>query len=260
MYERREGIAMFEMFITIVAALAASAYGLSKSVFMNGPYRNYYRIALVATIATILIVSSLYRKIRNDRIRRMNVNLDDYLYYHKYTSLLYRIGYFISYLIQNIIFDYTYMKRNFNFCKGLDVYDGGVSEYYIKFRNTWYKYLSLTFKRHRISLRKLQAFAAMMKNELIFEALPDDETKAFYQLFDHEAKACFDENHKVTQELISKFESYDKVMKVYRKHVLKRYKVLLYVEKHEPRVKELVSLQDFRSKRDVNDFKKMNLR
>ena len=52
-----------------------------------------------------------------------------HLYYDKYTSPLYRAGYFISYLIQNILFDYTYMKRNFNFCKGLDVYDGGAFSY-----------------------------------------------------------------------------------------------------------------------------------
>ena len=251
---------MFEMFITILAAIIAGAYGLSKSVFMNGPYRNYYRIGLIIFIILLIAITTGYRKIRNDRIRKMNVNLDDYLYYHKYTSLLYRIGYFISYLVQNILFDYTYMKRNFNFCKGLDVYDGGVSEYYIKFRNTWYKYLVLTLKRHRISLKKLQAFAAVMKNEMIFEALPDDETKAYYRLFEHEAKACFEENHKVTLELMTKFESFEKVMKVYRKHVLKHYQVLLYVEKHEPRIKELVKLQDFRSKRDVNDFKKMDFR
>ena len=251
---------MFEMFVTVLAAIIAGAYGLSKSVFMNGPYRNYYRLGLLIVIILILVISVSYRRIRNDRIRRMNVDLEDYLYYHKYTSLLYRIGYFISYLVQNILFDYTYMKRNFNFCKGLDVYDGGVSEYYIKFRNTWYKYLSLTIKRHNISLRKLQAFAAVMKNEMIFDALPDEETKAYYRLFNHEAAACYEENHKVTYELMSKFESYDKVMKIYRKHVMKRYKVMLYVEKHEPRIKELVNLQDFRSKRDVNDYKKMDFR
>lgn len=251
---------MFEMFITLIAAIAASAYGLSRSVFMNGPYRNYYRLGLLVFIILVIFISVTYRSIRNSRIRRMNVNLEHYLYYHKYTSILYRIGYFISYLIQNILFDYTYMRRNFNFCKGLDVYDGGVSEYYIKFRNTWYKYLSLTMKRHRISLKKLQAFAAVMKNEMIYEALPDDEIKAYYKLFDHEAAACFEENHKVTRDLMSKFESYSHVNKTYRKHVLKHYKVLLYVEKKQPRIKELVNLKDFREKRDVNDYKKMDFR
>ena len=251
---------MFEMFITILAAIIASAYGLSRSVFMNGPYRNYYRVGALAFILLVFLISVTYRKIRNNRIRRLNVNLEDYLYYHKYTSILYRIGYFISYLIQNILFDYTYMRRNFNFCKGLDVYDGGVSEYYIKFRNTWYKYLSLTMKRHRVSLKKLQAFAEIMKNEMIYDALPDDEIRAYYKLFDHEAAACFEENHKVTKAMASKFESYPHVMRVYRKHVLKRYKVLNYVEKREPRIKELVQLKDFREKRDVNDYKKMDFR
>ncbi|MDO4977718.1 MAG: hypothetical protein Q4E53_10710 [Eubacteriales bacterium] len=251
---------MFEMFITIVAAVAMSIYGLSKSVFMNGPYQEEFRIGLLILIVVIILYAIIRINVRNNRIRGMNVNLDDYLYYEKYTSFIYRIGYFISYLIQNILFDYVYMKRNFNFCKGLDVYDGGVSEYYIKFRNTWYKYLSLTIKRHRVSLKKLQAFAAVMKNEMIFNALPDEETKAYYRLFEHEARACFDETHSVTSEQISKFESYKFVNKTYRKHVLKHYKVLLYVEKHEPRIKELINLQDFRSKRDVNDYKKMDFR
>lgn len=251
---------MFEMFITVLAALAASIYGLSKSIFMNGPHQRLYRIILIACILVFLTITYFYREVRNNRIRKLNVDLDDYLYYEKYTSLLYRIGYFISYFIQNIFFDYTYMKRNFNFCKGLDVYDGGVSEYYIKFRNTWYKYLSLTLKRHKLSLKKLQAFAAVMKNEMIFNALPDEETQAYYRLFEHEATACFEEYHSVTREQMKAFESYSFIHPFYRKHVLKHYNVLLYVEKHEPRIKELVNLQDFRSKRDVNDYKKMDFR
>lgn len=251
---------MFEMFITVLAALAASIYGLSNSIFMNGPHQRLYRIILFVCIFVFITVLYFYREIRNNRIRKLNVDLDDYLYYEKYTSLLYRIGYFISYLIQNIFFDYTYMKRNFNFCKGLDVYDGGVSEYYIKFRNTWYKYLSLTLKRHKLSLKKLQAFAAVMKNEMIFNALPNEEIKAYYRLFEHEATACFEEHHSITKEQMRAFESYPFIHPFYRKHVLKHYNVLLYVEKHEPRIKELVNLQDFRSKRDVNDYKKMDFR
>ena len=64
----------------------------------------------------------------------------------------------------------------------------------------------------------------------------------------------------MTKSMASKFESYPHVMRVYRKHVLKRYKVLNYVEKREPRIKELVNLKDFREKRDVNDYKKMDFR
>ena len=59
---------------------------------------------------------------------------------------------------------------------------------------------------------------------------------------------------------MSKFESYSHVNKTYRKHVLKHYKVLLYVEKKQPRIDELVNLKDFREKRDVNDYKKMDFR
>ncbi len=251
---------MFEMFITIVAALGATLYGFSQSVFMNGPHQKYYQAGLLAFVIIFVLFTIIRIKVRNNKIRGMNVNLEDYLYYEKYTSLIYRIGYFISYLIQNILFDYVYMKRNFNFCKGLDVYDGGVSEYYIKFRNTWYKYLDLTLRRHRVSLKKLQAFASVMKNEMIFDALHDDETKAFYRLFEHEAKAYYEEFHSLSGKAMASFQSYSHVDPVYRKHVLKHYKVLTYVEKNEPRIKELVNLQDFRSKRDVNDYKKMDFR
>ncbi len=251
---------MFEMFITILAALIAALYGFSRSVFMNGPHQQYYQIGLIVFIVLLVLFTTIRINIRNNRIRELNVNLEDYLYYEKYTSFIYRIGYFLSYLIQNILFDYTYMRRNFNFCKGLDVYDGGVSEYYIKFRNTWYKYLDLTLRRHRVSLKKLQAFAATMKNEMIFNALDDDEIKAYYRLFEHESKAYFEEFHNLTAKAMSSFESYSHVNTIYRKHVLKHYKVLLYVEKKEPRIKELVNLQEFRSKRDVNDYKKMDFR
>lgn len=251
---------MFEMFITLIATVFAGLYGFSKSIFMNGPHQVLYRTVLIVTIITILLTRYIYQEVQYNRIRNMGVDLDDYLYYDKYTTLLYRAGYFVSYLIQNILFDYTYMKRNFNFCKGLDVYDGGVSEYYIKFRNTWYKYLSLTLKRHNVSLKKLQAFAAVMKNEMIVNAIEDPEEKAYYRLFEHEASACFAEHHKVTKEMMKQFESAPFVHKTYQKHVLKHYEVLLYVEAHEPRIKELVNLKDFRSKRDVNDYKKMDFR
>ena len=155
---------MFEMFATIVAACAAAIYGLSRSVFMSGVHRNLYRAAFIGIIILVYVTYRIYHYIKFKNIKKLNVDFDDYLYYDKYTSPLYRAGYFISYLVQNILFDYTYMKRNYNFCKGLDVYDGGVSEYYIKFRNTWYRYLKLTMIRHRISLKKLQAFSCDMKN------------------------------------------------------------------------------------------------
>ena len=168
---------MFEMFATIVAACAAAIYGLSRSVFMSGVHRNLYRAAFIGIIILVYVTYRIYHYIKFKNIKKLNVDFDDYLYYDKYTSPLYRAGYFISYLVQNILFDYTYMKRNYNFCKGLDVYDGGVSEYYIKFRNTWYRYLKLTMIRHRISLKKLQAFSCDMKNEMIIAALNTPEEK-----------------------------------------------------------------------------------
>ena len=169
---------MFEMFATIVAACAAAIYGLSRSVFMSGVHRNLYRAAFIGIIILVYVTYRIYHYIKFKNIKKLNVDFDDYLYYDKYTSPLYRAGYFISYLVQNILFDYTYMKRNYNFCKGLDVYDGGVSEYYIKFRNTWYRYLKLTMIRHRISLKKLQAFSCDMKNEMIIAALNTPEERS----------------------------------------------------------------------------------
>ena len=251
---------MFEMFVTVGAALFATIYGLSKSVFMNGPYKNYYRLGLVAFIIVFYLAHRIYHDAKNSHITRLKVDLTEYLYYEKYTSPLYRIGYFISYLIQNILFDYTYMRRNFNFCKGLDVYDGGVSEYYIKFRNTWFRYLKLTLCRHRVSLKKLQAFAAKTKNDMIFDALETAEQKDKYKQFSSETEAYYNENNSVEKSSMKKFPNYKEIDSFYIKNLLRYYKVMNYVKKHEPVIIDYVNRQNLHTKKDVNDFKKINFK
>lgn len=248
---------MFEMFVTIVAALFATIYGLSQSVFMNGPYKNYYRLGLAAFIIVFYLAYRIYHDAKNSHISQLKVDLTEYLYYDKYTSPLYRIGYFISYLIQNILFDYTYMRRNFNFCKGLDVYDGGVSEYYIKFRNTWFRYLKLTLSRHRVSLKKLQAFAAKTKNDMIFDALETEDKKEIYKLFASETEAYYNEHHSVEKSVMKKFSNYSMIDSYYVKNLLRFYRVTNYVKKHEPIIIDYVNRQNLHTKKDVNDFKKI---
>lgn len=251
---------MFEMFATIVAACVAAIYGLSRSVFMTGVHRNLYRAAFIGIIIVAYVTYRIYHYIKFKNIKKMNVDLDDYLYYDKYTSPLYRAGYFISYLVQNILFDYTYMKRNYNFCKGLDVYDGGVSEYYIKFRNTWYRYLKLTLIRHRISLKKLQAFSCDMKNEMIIAALDTPEKKELYHLFEKEAENTFQEQKSLDKKALAQFTNVSEIMPLFQKNILKRYRALAYATKKEPELVAMVKKQEFRRERDVNDFKKTNFR
>ena len=251
---------MFEMFATIVADCAAAIYGLSRSVFMSGVHRNLYRAAFIGIIILVYVTYRIYHYIKFKNIKKLNVDFDDYLYYDKYTSPLYRAGYFISYLVQNILFDYTYMKRNYNFCKGLDVYDGGVSEYYIKFRNTWYRYLKLTMIRHRISLKKLQAFSCDMKNEMIIAALNTPEEKEMHHQFTKDAAAYFQEHQSFNKKVIEQFANYAEITPMFRKNVLKHYRALAYTAKKEPEMVAMVKKQEFRRERDVNDFKKMNFR
>ncbi len=248
---------MFEMLVTIAAAVIATLYGFSKSIFMNGPHQRMYRFGLIGVIVCILLFCIIYRQYRNHKIRRMNVNLGDYLYYHKFTSPLYRIGYLISYVIQNIFFDYTYMKRNFNFCKGLNVYDDNVSEYYIKFRNTWYQYLGLLFRRHRISISRLRAFAAEKKNEMIYNALETEEEKALYTQFRKDVDRYYEEhNHNMNKSCMGFIPNHEKIYDYYKDNLGRVYISRNYVEEHEPKIQELVSRKNARDGSDVNDFKK----
>ncbi len=250
---------MFEMFITIVAAVAASVYGLSNSVFMNGPNRHFYRVVALAVIFILYLAIQFFKIMRKAHIRDLNVDVEDYLYYHKFTSFLYRCGYFLSYFVQNLMFDYTYMRRNFNFAKGLDVYDGGVGDYYIKFRNTWYSYLKLTLIRHRVSLKKLQAYAQRTKNEMILDALKKNDISQYedYLLYRHEAEAYFSEHHFMNGALLKTFQNYKMIDKYYVKNLRIYYRDLLYIEKHEPKIKDIINRRQQRSHSDVNDFKKM---
>ena len=217
---------MFEMFATIVAACAAAIYGLSRSVFMSGVHRNLYRAAFIGIIILVYVTYRIYHYIKFKNIKKLN----------------------------------TYMKRNYNFCKGLDVYDGGVSEYYIKFRNTWYRYLKLTMIRHRISLKKLQAFSCDMKNEMIIAALNTPEEKEMHHQFTKDAAAYFQEHQSFNKKVIEQFANYAEITPMFRKNVLKHYRALAYTAKKEPEMVAMVKKQEFRRERDVNDFKKMNFR
>ena len=247
---------MFEMFITLAAALVAALYGFSRSVFMNGPHRHLYRMVLVVFVIAVYLIFAIYHHVRSQRIHKLHVDYDDYIYYEKYTSILYRAGYFISYLIQNVLFDYIYMRRNFNFCKGLDVYDGGVGEYYIKFRGTWYQYLKLTMLRHRISLKKLQAYAAETKNSMILEAMETEEEKEPYLAFSADVEKIFQEHHLMAEHLMMPLPLFDQISPLYRRNLIQQYHAMVFIQANEPLLIEYVNRQNRRSQKDINDFKK----
>lgn len=250
---------MFEMLITMLAALFASIWAATKIIFMDPRYSKIILVSLAVLIIVLILIVNIRRSQKKAYLEKINVVPGDYQYYDKFTSPLYRIGYFISYLIQNILFDYTYMKRNFNFCKGLDVYNGGVSEYYIKFRNTWYRYLKLTLLRHKVSLNKLKSYACNMKNELIYNGIEDDEIKAKYKEFNICVREHFAEFGMISKADLNSFPHVDELNKLYKKNIMKSFKALTYAQKKEPKIVDLVNRQEYRSKRDVNDFKKMNI-
>lgn len=247
---------MFEMFITALAAAAVAFYGFSRSVFMTGPYQFYYRCGLGVILLIIFLYVTGRRWLRHHRIKSMNVDFTEYMYYEKFTSPLYRAGYFISYFVMNLLFDYNYMRRNFNYCKGLDVYDKGVGEYYIKFRNTWYRYLALTIKRHQVSIKKLQSYAAQTQNDMILKALDDDEKKAICLQFAKDAEEAFNQRRIIGEHVILPLSNYDKVPRYYKDNLVKIFRSRLFLEKNEPEVKALVDLMERHSQKDVNDFKK----
>lgn len=247
---------MFEMILTVIVTVGAALYGLSQSIFMNGPHQHLYRMIAVAIIILFIIVSNIHRIVRNRRIKALHVNLEDYLYYHKFTSPLYRAGYLVSYFIQNILFDYTYMRRNFNFCKGLNVYDDNVTEYYIKFRNTWYKYSGLLVKKHRISVKRLRAFAAEKKNEMIFNALETADERNLYIQFRKDCEDYYLEHGFLTGSSMSFIPNHDKVHQYYQNNLARVYDARHYVERHEDEIKDLVGRKNARDGADVNDFKK----
>ena len=249
---------MFEMFLTIMAALIAALYGISQSVFMNGPHRNYYRIALIVVILIVYILYKIHHNARRRHLRRLHVEPEAYVYYAKYTAILYRAGYLISYFIQNILFDYVYMWLNFNFCKGLDVYDGGVGEYYMKFRHTWYRYMKLTRYRHKVSLRKLQSYAADVKNQMIVDALQTDEEKEMYLNYAAEAKAYFEEHQTMTRAALKSFANYKQIDWYYRKNIRRNYKAIAFIRKYQPMIIEIVRQKEEWAQRDINDFRKKN--
>lgn len=249
---------MFEMFITALAAAAVTIWGFSRSVFMTGPYQFYYRSALVFVLVVVFLFFTGKRWAKHHQIKKLHVDFNEYMYFDKFTSPLYRAGYLISYLIMNIIFDYNYMRRNFNFCKGLDVYDGGVGDYYIKFRNTWYQYLKLTLKRHNVSIKKLQSYSAQMKNDMILNAIEDDGEKLMYLKFAQDTEAAFEERQVIGEHVLMPLENYDRVHPYYRNNLIKIFRSRLYLRHYEPEIVELVNLMERHGKLDVAGFKKMN--
>jgi len=251
---------MFEMLITVVVTVAAFVYGISNSVLVHSPYRHYYWAAIAVVIILLILAAAVNTLLRRRHLRKLHVDEYEYVYYHKYNSLLYRAGYFISYLIQSILFDYSYMRRNFNFCKGLNTYDDGVSEYYIKFRNTWYRYVKLLYMRHRLSMHKLKAFSCSMKNKLIFEQFESKEVKQIHQDFELAAEKYVEEHGFMDRSLILKIEGHDKVDSYFRKNVADYWKFSLKADRISPKIKLLVDTQQHHGKQDVDDYKKSRLR
>lgn len=248
---------MFEMFITALAAIAVAVYGFSRSAFMTGPYRFYYRAGLAIVLLILFLFFTVRTWVRHHRINALKVDYHEYMYYEKFTSPLYRAGYFISYLIQNILFDYNYMRRNFNFCKGVDAYDGGVGDYYIKFRNTWYRYLKLIFLRHNVSIKKLQSFSAQEKNDMILKAEESEEVRECYRQFAKDTDELFKERHVMGDYLLRTLPDYGKVPVYFRNNLIKICQTHLYLEQYEPEIIRLVSFLDMHQQKDVNEFKKM---
>ncbi len=262
---------MFEMLVTIIAASAAFLFGLSQTVFMRGPHRHYYQAGAIVVILLLIFIYLTHQALKRSRLRKLKVNPADYHYYDKFTSFLYRVGYLVSYLIQSILFDYTYMRRNFNFCKGLDVYDGGVSEYYIKFRNTWYRYLSLLWKRHKLSLRKLQQFACRKKNQMIYDAIEDltkqrmfpdgleaPEIKLHYNTFTNMALDFTEEHRYMNDYVLRSFPYYDEIHYYFRENLIKICTAQVYIMEKEPIIVNMVSRQTAYGRQDVDDYKKMS--
>ena len=245
------------MFITALAAAAVAIWGFSRSVFMTGPYQFYYRFALALVLIILFLFFTGRRWLKHHRIRQLQVDYKEYMYFDQFTSLIYRAGYLISYLVMNIIFDYNYMRRNFNFCKGLDVYDGGVADYYIKFRNTWYKYLILALKRHKASVKKLQSYAAQMKNNMILNAMEDDGDKLMYIQFARDAEAAFEEKQVIGEHILMPLDNYEKIHPYYKDNIIRILQARLYLSLYEPEIIEMVKLMEKHGKLDVADYKKM---
>ena len=250
---------MFEMLITLIITVAAFIYGISNSVLVASPNRHYYWAAIAIIVILLILYFAIRSVLRRRHLKRLNVNNEDYVYYHKFNSPLYRAGYFISYLIQNIMFDYKYMKRNFNFCKGLNNYDDGVSEYYIKFRNTWYRYLKLFLKRHRLSIHRLKSFCCIRKNQLIYDRLDSEEEKDIYKNFDKAVAEYADEHGYMDKALVLKVDGHDKVDSYYRNNTALRWKYHLKAERLAPQIKEFVERQQFHNKQDIVDYKKIDI-
>lgn len=250
---------MFEMFITIVAAIAAALFGLSQTVFMKGPNHRTYQMIAISVIVILFLIYRIHRKIKVSRLRKINCDPDEYYYYDKFTSFLYSCGYFISYLLQNILFDYTYMRRNFNFSKGLSVYEDGVSEYYIRFRNTWYSYFGLLFRRHRVSMRQLVNFSCLKKNQLIVEGLEDPADKAMYTAFQDKATAFAREHHFINDMVLRSLGNYNDIYFMFRENVLKLLLADIYVEKNQPKIIRFINIQEARGRQDIDDYKKLKM-
>ena len=247
---------MFEMFLTIMAALIAAIYGVSQSVFMNGPHRNYYRIGLLVLILIIYGLYKIHHTARQRHLKRLHVEPEAYVYYAKYTSLLYRAGYFISYFIQNILFDYIYMWRNFNFCKGLDVYDGGRR----RILHQVPAYLVPLFKADQISPQSIVKEAAGLcrRHEKSDDrgCITDRRRKERYLHYAEEAKNYFDEHGTLTKSVLKSFANYGQIDWYYRKNILKNYKAIACVRKYQPLVIEMVRQKEDWNQKDLNEFRK----
>ena len=77
--------------------------------------------------------------------------------------------------------------------------------------------------RHRISLKKLQAFSCDMKNEMIIAALNTPEEKEMHHQFTKDAAAYFQEHQSFNKKVIEQFANYAEITQIFGMIVLILY-------------------------------------
>lgn len=166
---------MDEFLVAIMSGIALVLYTMLTYFLFRSKWKIYIRWGILIFILLLLIGYAVKRKMIKDRLKKMEIDDENYLYYSKYTSLGNRISFVFTYLLQDFIYEVKKTNKSYNFSKGLFRYDDSLGEYYVDCRMAWYAYFKTNLLKNRLSLHKLRIFSLTKCNQMILEKYEDQK-------------------------------------------------------------------------------------
>lgn len=166
---------MDEFLVAIMSGIALVAYTIITYLLFRWKWKMYVRWIVLVFILLLIVFHYSRKRIIKNRLKRMGIDEESYLFYSKYTSFANRFSFVFTYLLQDFIYEVKKTNKAYNFSKGMFRYDDSLGEYYVDCRLAWYSYYKMNFLKNRLSLHKLRIFSLNKCNKMLLDKFEEQQ-------------------------------------------------------------------------------------